>query len=191
MLPGPDCTLSVFNRKTSAASVLDAALASIILSMAKKPNSSNRGPGPIAQNRRARHDFFIEDKFEAGLSLQGWEVKSLREGKGQLTDSYVFFKNGEAWLLNAQISPLPTVSTHYVTEPTRPRKLLLNRREIDKLSGAVNQKGYTCVVLALYWKKHMVKCEVALAKGKADRDKRETIKERDWQRQKQRILHRA
>ena len=155
--------------------------------MAKKPKKSP-GPGPIAQNRRARHDYFIEERFEAGLSLQGWEVKSLREGKAQLTDSYVFFKDGEAWLLNAQITPLQSASTHFVAEPTRPRKLLLNKREIDKLSGAVNQKGYTCVALALYWKKHMVKCEVALAKGKAERDKRDTIKERDWQRQKQRIL---
>ena len=160
--------------------------------MAKKgKHKANHGPGPIAQNRRARHDFFIDEKFEAGLSLKGWEVKSLREGKAQLTDSYVFFKNGEAWLLNAQISPLQTASTHFVTEPTRGRKLLLHKREIDKLSGAVNQKGYTCVALSLYWKKHMVKCEIALAKGKADHDKRETIKERDWQRQKQRILRKS
>lgn len=149
---------------------------------------ANQGPGPIAQNRRARHDYFIEEKFEAGLSLQGWEVKSLRAGKAQLTDSYVFFKDGQAWLLNAQIAPLQSASTHFVTEPTRPRRLLLNRREINKLAGAVNQKGYTCVALSLYWKKHMVKCEIGLAKGKADHDKRETIKERDWQRQKQRIL---
>ena len=156
--------------------------------MSKKPNKSQKGPGPIARNRRARFDYFIEDQFEAGLSLTGWEVKSLREGKANLSDSYVFFKNGEAWLLNAQITPLQTVSTHFVTEPTRPRKLLLHAREIDKLSAAVNQKGYTCVALSLYWKKHMVKCEVALAKGKGDVDKRETIKERDWQRQKRRIL---
>ena len=156
-----------------------------------KKGKSKQGPGTIAQNRRARHDYFIEEKFEAGLSLMGWEVKSLREGKGQLTDSYVFFKNGEAWLLNAQISPLQSASTHFVTEPTRARKLLLHKREIDKLAGAVNQKGYTCVALSLYWKHHMVKCEVALAKGKADHDKRETIKERDWQRQKQRILRKS
>ena len=159
--------------------------------MAKKPKKSTAGPGPIAQNRRARHDYFIEEKFEAGLSLKGWEVKSLREGKAQLTDSYVFFKDGEAWLLNAQITPLQTASTHFVTEPTRQRKLLLSKREIDKISGAVNQKGYTCVALSLYWKKHLVKCEIALAKGKADHDKREAIKEKDWQRQKQRVLRRG
>ena len=158
--------------------------------MAKKPNKS-QAPGPIAQNRRARHDYYIEDKLEAGLCLAGWEVKSLREGRGQLADSYVHFKNGEAWLLNAQITPLQSASTHFVTEPTRPRKLLLNSREIDKFSTAVNQKGYTCVVLSLYWKKHMVKCEIALAKGKADHDKRETLKERDWDRQKQRIMRKG
>ena len=158
--------------------------------MAKKPNKS-QGPGPIAQNRRARHDYFIEEKFEAGLCLAGWEVKSLRAGKGQLTDSYVDFRNGEAWLLNAQITPLQSASTHFVTEPRRPRKLLLHQREIEKLSAAVNQKGYTCVALSLYWKKHMVKCEIALAKGKADHDKRDTLKERDWERQKQRLMRTA
>jgi len=156
--------------------------------MAKKPSKTKSGSGTIAQNKRARHDYFIEEKFEAGLSLQGWEVKSLRQGKAQLTDSYVIFKNGEAWLLGVQISPLQTVSTHFVADPTRSRKLLLNRREIEKISGAVQQKGYTCVALSLYWKGHMAKCEIGLAKGKADHDKRETVKERDWQRQKQRIM---
>ena len=116
------------------------------------------GSATIAANKRARHDYFIEERFEAGLSLMGWEVKSLREGKAQITDTYVHFKDGEAWLLNAQITPLPTASTHFVAEPNRPRKLLLNRREIDKIAGAVQQKGYTCVALSLYWKKHMVKC---------------------------------
>lgn len=156
--------------------------------MSTKSKNQKPGSTTIAQNKRARHDYFIEERFEAGLELQGWEVKSLRAGKAQLTDSYVFFKNGEAWLLNALITPLDTASTHFVTEPTRYRKLLLNRREIDKISGAVQQKGYTCVATALYWKKHMVKCEIALAKGKAEYDKRDTEKERDWQRQKQRIL---
>jgi SsrA-binding protein len=156
--------------------------------MAKKPSKSASSSGTIAQNRRARHDYYFEDKFEAGLSLQGWEVKSLRAGKAQLTDSYVFFKNGEAWLLNTLITPLQSASTHFVAEPNRPRKLLLNQREIDRITGAVQQKGYTCVALSLYWKKHMVKCEIALAKGKADHDKRDTAKERDWQRQKQRIM---
>lgn len=150
----------------------------------KKSPQSNT----IALNKRAKYDYFIEERIEAGLVLAGWEVKSLREGKGQLTDSYVIFKNGEAWLLGAQIQPLPTVSTHYVTDPSRTRKLLLNHRELAKLQEAANQKGYTIVATALYWKKHMVKCEVALAKGKQHHDKRETEKERDWNREKQRLM---
>ena len=149
----------------------------------KQPHSST-----IATNRRARHDYFIEDRYEAGLALTGWEVKSLREGKGQLTESYVYFKNNEAWLMYAQIQPLNTACTHYVTEPTRTRKLLLNRREITKLEEAVNQKGYTVVATSLYWKQHMVKCEIALAKGKQMHDKRDTEKERDWAQQKQRAM---
>lgn len=152
----------------------------------KKPTGNT-----IALNKRAKFDFFIEDRFEAGLALQGWEVKSLREGKGQLTDSYVIFKNGEAWLLGAQIQPLLAASTHYVIDPQRTRRLLLHRREINKLEEAVNQKGYTVVATALYWKRHMVKCEVGLAKGKKQHDKRETEKERDWNRQKQRIMSHA
>lgn len=150
----------------------------------KKQSHSNT----IALNKRAKFDYFIEDRIEAGLELTGWEVKSLRAGKGQLTDSYVFFKNGEAFLLGAQIQPLLTVSTHFVTEPTRTRKLLLHRKEINRLKAAVEQKSYTVVATALYWKKHMVKCEVALAKGKKLHDKRDTEKERDWNRQKQRIM---
>ena len=150
----------------------------------KKQPSSNT----IAQNRRAKFDYFIENRFEAGLALQGWEVKSLRGGKGQLTDSYVIFKNNEAWLLGAQIHPLQTVSTHYVTDPSRTRKLLLSRRQLDTLQEATEQKGYTVLATALYWKQHLVKCEVALAKGKKQHDKRETEKERDWGRQKQRIM---
>lgn len=142
----------------------------------------------IALNKRAKFDFHLEDRFEAGLALAGWEVKSLRAGKGQLTDSYVFFKNGEAFLLGSQIHPLPTASTHFVTDPMRTRKLLLNRREIDRLREAVEQKAYTVVATALYWKKHMVKCEIALAKGKKLHDKRDTEKERDWNRQKQRVM---
>jgi SsrA-binding protein len=142
----------------------------------------------IAQNKKARFDFELEEKFEAGLMLQGWEVKSLRAGKGQITDSYVLFKNGEAWLIGAQIVPLQTVSTHYVTDPTRTRKLLLKQRELDKLIGATQQKGYTCVALSLYWKGHLVKAEIALAKGKQLHDKRQTEKERDWNREKQRVV---
>lgn len=155
--------------------------------MTKKPKSQT-GSSTIALNKRAKFDYFIEERFEAGLVLEGWEVKALRAGKAQLTDSYVLFKDGEAFLLGAQITPLNTVSTHVHTDPIRTRKLLLSRREIDKIGGAVLAKGYTCVALALYWKKHMVKCEIGLAKGKAKHDKRDTEKERDWQRQKQRIM---
>ncbi|MGB0450095.1 MAG: SsrA-binding protein SmpB [Porticoccaceae bacterium] len=142
----------------------------------------------IALNKKAKHNYFLEQKFEAGIALMGWEVKSLRDGKVNLTDTYVLIQNGEAWLIGTNITPLKTASTHYVTEPVRSRKLLLNRRELDKLEAGVNQKGHTCVCTALYWKNHLVKCEIALAKGKADFDKRQDEKERDWDRQKQRIM---
>lgn len=151
----------------------------------KKPQTSDN---TIAQNKRARFDFNIEEQFEAGLSLQGWEVKSLRAGKGQITDTYVFLKNGEAWLLNMQIQPIDTISTHYVAEPNRQRKMLLNRKELKKLEIATEQKGHTIVALALYWKKHMVKCKIAIASGKKQHDKRQSEKEKDWGRQKQRIM---
>ena len=151
----------------------------------KKPKPQS---GTIALNRKAKHDCFLEDKFEAGVVLMGWEIKSLRAGRINLTDTYVLLQNGEAWLIGTNISPLPTASTHFVTEPARTRKLLLNRRELDKLEAGVNQKGYTCVCTALYWKNHLVKCEIALAKGKATFDKRHDEKERDWDRQKQRIM---
>ena len=151
----------------------------------KKPKPQS---GTIALNRKAKHDYFLEDKFEAGVVLMGWEIKSLRAGRINLTDTYVLLQNGEAWLIGTNISPLPTASTHFVTEPARTRKLLLNRRELDKLEAGVNQKGYTGVCTALYWKNHLVKCEIALAKGKATFDKRHDEKERDWDRQKQRIM---
>ena len=150
----------------------------------KKQNTSNT----IALNKRARHEYHLTDRFEAGIALQGWEVKSLRAGKAQLTDSYVLLKDGEAWLMGANITPLPTAATHFVTEPDRTRKLLLNHRELARIFNAVQQKGYACVATALYWKKHLVKCEIALAKGKATHDKRETEKKRDWERQKQRLM---
>lgn len=156
-----------------------------------KSAAKSSGSGTIALNKRARHDYHLEERVEAGLALEGWEVKSLRAGKAQLVDSYVLFKDGEAFLLGALITPLPSASTHLVTDATRTRKLLLNRRELDRLAGAVQQKGYTCVATALYWKRQRVKCEIALAKGKAQHDKRETEKARDWQRQKQRILRHA
>lgn len=155
-----------------------------------KSNPTKAG-GTIAQNRRAHYDYHFEDRFEAGIALMGWEVKSLRQGKVQLTDSYVLLKDGEAWLIGANINPLPTASTHFVTDPTRTRKLLLKQRELHRLTDAVQQKGYTCVATALYWKSHLVKCGIALAKGKAQHDKRETEKDRDWQRQKQRLARSA
>ncbi|TBW52521.1 SsrA-binding protein SmpB [Marinobacter halodurans] len=151
----------------------------------KKPGT---GSSTIALNKKAKHEYHIEERFEAGLSLLGWEVKSLRAGKAQLVDAYVLFKDGEAWLLGAHITPLSTASTHVICDPTRTRKLLLHAKEIAKLIGATQQQGHTCIPLALYWKKNRVKCEIALVKGKKQYDKRQTEKERDWNRQKQRIL---
>ena len=153
--------------------------------MAKKPQ---KGSAQIAGNKRADHDYFIEEKIETGIELQGWEVKSLREGRGQLSEAYVQIKNGEVYMIGSRITPLLSASTHIYADDTRTRKLLLHRREIDRLMGAVDQKGYTIVPLSLYWKRGMVKVEIGLAKGKKDHDKRATIKERDWNREKQRIL---
>ncbi len=144
--------------------------------------------GTIALNKKALHDYFIEQKFEAGVALAGWEVKSLRAGKAQLVDSYVLLKDGEAWLLGSHITPLQTASTHVIADPTRTRKLLLHKRELGKLFGAVQQKGYACVALSLYWKKHLVKCEIALAKGKKEFDKRDTERAKDSQREIQRAM---
>lgn len=151
----------------------------------KKPQNTDN---TIARNRKARHEFFIEEKFEAGLVLEGWEVKSLREGKAQLSDSYVLIRHGEAWLANALVTALKTASTHVVPEPQRDRKLLLNRNELNKLIGAVERKGYTLIPLAMYWKRGKAKVEIALAKGKQMHDKRATMKERDWQRDKERLF---
>ncbi|WP_166257714.1 SsrA-binding protein SmpB [Marinobacter salicampi] len=151
----------------------------------KKPGTQS---STIALNKKAKHEYHIEERFEAGLVLLGWEVKSLRAGKGQLTDAYVLLKDGEVFLLGAHFMPLNTASTHVIADPTRTRKLLLHEKEIAKLNSQVNQAGYTCVPLALYWKKNKVKCEIALVKGKKQFDKRATEKERDWNRQKQRIL---
>ncbi len=142
----------------------------------------------IAVNRRARHDYFIEDRFEAGLALEGWEVKSLREGRAQLAEAYVTIMNGEAWLIGAHFSPLSTTSTHVKADPTRSRKLLLHRSELDRLTGSVERKGYALVPLDLHWHKGRAKLDVGLAKGKKQHDKRAAGKERDWQRQKERIL---
>lgn len=142
----------------------------------------------IAVNKKARHDYFIEQNFECGLVLEGWEVKSLRAGRAQITETYVFLKNGEAWVTGAHITPLNTASTHINPEPTRTRKLLLHRKELDRMVGAVERKGYTLVALSLYWSKGRAKLDVGLAKGKKQHDKRASDKERDWQRQKARIL---
>jgi SsrA-binding protein len=153
--------------------------------MTKKQQS---GESSIAQNKKARFDYFIEDRLEAGLALLGWEVKSMRAGKAQLTDSYVILREGEAWLLGSHVAPLNTASTHVVADPKRIRKLLLNRREIDRLTGLVERKGYTLIALELYWSKNRVKVAVGLAKGKKQHDKRDTEKDRDWRRDKARAL---
>lgn len=153
--------------------------------MSKHPQQSSNS---IAQNKRARHDYFIEDTYEAGIVLQGWEVKALRAGRISLVDSYVLLKDGEAFLLGSNITPLLSTSSHYVPEATRTRKLLLNKRELARLIGAVQQKGFTCLALSFYWKNGLAKCQIGLAKGKQQHDKRQTEKERDWQREKQRVF---
>ena len=142
----------------------------------------------IAVNRRARHEYLIEDNYEAGLALDGWEVKSLRAGNAQLTEAYVHIRNGEAWLVGAHFSPLKTVSTHVKADPTRTRKLLMHRTEIDRLAGLVERKGYTLVPLDLHWSKGKAKLALGLGKGKKQHDKRATDKQRDWERQRARIL---
>ncbi len=142
-------------------------------------------PATIALNRRATHDYFIEERFEAGVMLEGWEVKSLRAGRVQLDQAYVLLKDNAVWLFGALITPLATVSTHINPDPQRTRKLLMHAREIRKLIGHVERKGYTLIPLALYWKSNRVKLEIGLAKGKKQYDKRAAEKERDWQRQKQ------
>jgi len=155
--------------------------------MGKKKTKKPAGD-VIAVNRRARHDYFIEDRFEAGLALEGWEVKSLRAGNAQLSEAYVNLKKGEAWLVGAHFSPLKTTSTHIKANPTRPRKLLLHRYELDRLTGAVERKGFALIPLDLHWFKGRAKLNIGLAKGKKQHDKRKDTKDRDWQRQKERIL---
>ncbi len=149
---------------------------------------SPAGTKTIASNAKARHDYFIEERVEAGLALEGWEVKSLRAGRLQLKESYVVIRQGELWLLGANIAPLASASTHVQTDPVRTRKLLVHRRELDRLVGAVERRGYALVPLAMYWKKGRAKLEIALAKGKKQHDKRATERDRDWQRQRERLL---
>lgn len=155
--------------------------------MAKSKNSKLPDT-TIVVNKKARHDFFIEDTFEAGVALLGWEVKSMRQKKVQLIDSYVVIREGEALLLGCNVTPLNAASTHVIAEPDRTKKLLLKKRELAKLFTATQQKGHTCVATKLYWKGHLVKCQIALAKGKQDHDKRATVKDREWAVDKQRIV---
>lgn len=145
-------------------------------------------PGTIALNKKARHEYFIDERFEAGVALQGWEVKALRAGRLQLKEGYVLLKGGEAFLFGAHISPLSTTSTHVIADPTRLRKLLLHRRQIDSLVGAVERKGHTIVPLAMYWKNGRAKLEIGVARGKKQHDKRADSRDRDWQREKGRLL---
>jgi len=153
-----------------------------------KPKDIKAAPAKIAVNKKARFDFFIEDKLQAGLVLEGWEVKSLRAGRVQITESHVSIHKSEAWLLGAHITPLATASTHIQPNPIRRRKLLLNRNELDKLIGAVERKGYTLVPLNLHWSKGRAKLDIGLAKGKKMHDKRETKKDQDWKREQGRIM---
>ena len=142
----------------------------------------------IAQNKKARFDYFIEETYEAGLVLEGWEVKSIRAGRTQINESHIIIKQGEMYLLNSHISPLSTASTHIRPDATRTRKLLLKSQEINRLIGKVEQRGYSLVPLDFHYKNGRVKCELALAKGKKQHDKRDTMREKDWQREKDRIM---
>ena len=151
-------------------------------------DKSKAAGGTIALNKRARHDYTLENRIEAGLALQGWELKAIRAGRANIGEAYAVIRNGEMFLFNAQITPLISASTHVVAEERRTRKLLMHRNEIDGLIGRMQREGYTVVPTALYWKGNKVKAEVALAKGKKEHDKRDTAKERDWQREKQRAM---
>ncbi len=155
--------------------------------MAKKPKQTNSGAS-IARNKKAGHEYFIEERYEAGIALEGWEVKSLRAGRINITESYVMVKDGEAFLFGALITPLPSASTHVSPDPTRTRKLLLHRAELNKLIGLTERKGYTLVPTAMYWKRGRAKVEIGLAKGKKLHDKRADAKDRDWQREKERLF---
>ena len=154
----------------------------------KQKSKKDQDSALIAKNKKAFYDFHIEQRFEAGLVLQGWEVKSLREGRVQLVDSYVVLKHGEAFLIGTNIPSLPSTSTHFKADPTRTRKLLLHHAELSKLFSSVERQGYTVVPLKLYWKKGLAKLEIGLAKGKKEHDKREVEKKRDWQLEQRRTL---
>lgn len=154
--------------------------------MSKKKETDNNAR--IAENRKARFEYAMEDSYEAGVVLQGWEVKSLRAGKGGIADSYVVIKGGEAWLLGAQIAPLLSASTHITPENQRTRKLLLHKKELLRLIGAVERKGYTIVPILMYWKNGRVKVQISVAKGKKLHDKRQSVKDREWKRTQRRLL---
>ena len=150
--------------------------------------SKAKSDSSIARNKKAWHDYFIEEEFEAGLVLEGWEVKSLREGRAQIKEGYVIIRTGELFLFGAHFSPLPAASTHISPDPTRTRKLLLHATEISKLIGGVERKGYTLVPLSLYWKNGRAKLKIALAKGKKQHDKRASIRQREWDRDAHRLM---
>lgn len=151
-------------------------------------STNKKDSATIVVNKKARFDYFIEEEFEAGLVLEGWEIKSLRAGKVNLSDAHVIIKHNEAFLLGAQIQPLPTASTHTNPDSTRTRKLLLNRKELNRLIGSVERQGYTLIPMSLYWKRNNIKMRLALAKGKKTHDKRDTVKDREWQRDHSRIM---
>lgn len=158
---------------------------------AKNKTQKDTAKNPtIALNKRARHEYHLEQRYEAGLALQGWELKAIRAGRANIGESYALIKNGEIFLFGAQITPLIQASTHVVADDRRNRKLLLHRHEIDNLVGRVERDGYTIIPTALYWKGNKVKVEVALAKGKQAHDKRAASKERDWNRDKQQVMRR-
>jgi SsrA-binding protein len=142
----------------------------------------------IVENRKASHDYFIEERYEAGLALEGWEVKAIRAGRAQIADAYVMVRNGELFLIGSHVSPLPTVSTHFIPDPTRTRKLLMRADEIRRLIGKVEQRGYSLIPLNLHYAKGRIKLDVALAKGKLKHDKRADVREKDWKREQQRLL---
>ncbi|MFC3268256.1 SsrA-binding protein SmpB [Vulcaniibacterium thermophilum] len=157
---------------------------------AAKDKGKGGAGGTIALNKRARHEYHLEQRYEAGLALQGWELKAIRAGRANIGEAYALIRDGELFLFNAQITPLISASTHVIPEERRTRKMLLHRREIDNLIGRVQREGYTLIPTALYWKGNRVKAELALAKGKREHDKRDASRERDWQREKQRVMRR-
>ena len=161
--------------------------------MSKKKEDKNNAAAQgktIALNKSARHEYHLEARYEAGVALQGWELKSIRAGRMNMGDAYALVRDGEIFLFGAQITPLIQASTHVIADDRRTRKLLLHRHEIDKLVGKVEREGYTLIPTACYWSRNKVKLELALAKGKQAHDKRATAKERDWQREKQRVMRR-